>query len=54
MDSSSAFFPVGEIGVGKLGFIAEHELWTDEQREAAERLAREVVERGLRQVRIYG
>src|SRR5439155_22741182 len=34
------------------GFIARHELWDDEQRDAAERVAAEVAERDLRQVRI--
>ena len=34
------------------GFIAQHELWDDEQRDAAERVAAEVAERDLRQVRI--
>jgi glutamine synthetase len=53
VDTSSGSVPsVGEIGVGKLGFIEEHGLWTDEQRDAGERLAREVVDQGLRQVRI--
>lgn len=34
------------------GFIAEHQIWTEEQRAAAEELASRVREQGLRQVRI--
>src|SRR5581483_300681 len=39
-------------GVARTGFIADHALWTEEQREAAERLSALVVERDLREVRI--
>jgi glutamine synthetase len=39
-------------GVARTGFIADHALWTEEQREAAERLTALVVERDLREVRI--
>ena len=41
-----------DIGVGKVGFIAEHGLWDDAQRDAGERLAHEVEQLGLRQIRI--
>ena len=34
------------------GFIARHELWTEEQREASERVVAQVTEHGLRQIRI--
>ena len=33
---------LGELGVGKVGFIEAHGLWTDEQREAAERIVAEI------------
>jgi glutamine synthetase len=43
---------LGELGVGKVGFIEAHGLWTEEQREAAERLSRDVLAQELRQIRI--
>src|SRR5688500_18840503 len=53
MESSSMPAPsLGEIGVGKLGFIERPGLWTDAQAEAAERLIREIDESDLRQFRI--
>jgi glutamine synthetase len=53
VESSSTSVPsLGEIGVGKVGFIDAHKLWTEEQSEAAERLAREIDDLNLRQVRI--
>ncbi len=39
-------------GTARTGFIAEHGLWTDEQREAAERLKATVADGNLKEVRI--
>ncbi len=39
-------------GTARTGFIAEHGLWTDEQREAAERLKATVADGDLKEVRI--
>ena len=36
----------------RAGFIERHGLWGDAQRDAAERVRAEVVQRGLRQVRV--
>lgn len=36
----------------RTGFIADHRLWTDEQREACERISATITELGLREVRI--
>jgi glutamine synthetase len=41
-----------DLSVGKLGFIANHRLWTDEQGEAAKRVLAQAAEQGLRTVRI--
>src|SRR4030088_966380 len=41
-----------DVSTGKMGFIEGHELWSDEQKEAAQRIESEVREKGLRQVRI--
>jgi glutamine synthetase len=41
-----------DVSTGKIGFIERHELWSDEQKEAAKRIESEVREKGLRQVRI--
>src|SRR4030081_192019 len=41
-----------DVSTGKIGFIEGHELWSDEQKEAAQRIESEVREKGLRQVRI--
>ena len=38
--------------VGKVGFVERHELWTDEDRAAAERVKAQLAEADLRQVRI--
>lgn len=39
-------------GVARTGFIADHELWSDEQHAAAERVAAVIAEQNLREVRI--
>jgi glutamine synthetase len=44
--------PVQELAVGKVGFIAEHGLFTDAMQEAAERAAAVVSEQDIRTVRI--
>jgi glutamine synthetase len=41
-----------DYSVGKVGFVARHELYTDEQKDAAERVAAAIEEQGLRQVRV--
>jgi glutamine synthetase len=41
-----------DISVGKLDFIEKHDLWTDEQQKAAERLVALVKEGNLRTVRV--
>jgi hypothetical protein len=41
-----------DVSTGKVGFIERHVLWSDEQKEAAQRIESEVREKGLRQVRI--
>jgi glutamine synthetase len=41
-----------DLSVGKLDFIANHRLWTDEQAEAANRVLAQAGEQGLRTVRI--
>src|SRR5438132_13178563 len=41
-----------DVSTGKIGFIEGHELWSDEQKDAARRIEWEVREKGLRQVRI--
>jgi glutamine synthetase len=40
------------MSVGKVGFIDRHELWDDEQRDAAERAVATIGEQGLRTVRV--
>src|SRR4030088_242897 len=41
-----------DVSTGKMGFIEGHELWSDEQKEAAQRIESEVREKCLRQGRI--
>jgi glutamine synthetase len=41
-----------DYSVGKVGFVERHELYTDEQKDAAERVAATIEEQGLRQVRV--
>jgi multiple sugar transport system permease protein len=43
---------LGDISVGKVGFVEQHGLWSDEQRQAASRLGAQIEEQGLRIVRI--
>jgi glutamine synthetase len=43
---------LGDMSVGKVGFIERYGLWNDEQKAAAEKVAAEVVEKDLRQVRV--
>lgn len=43
---------INELSVGKVGFVAEHDLYSADQRRAAERIEDEVRDAGLRQVRI--
>lgn len=43
---------LGELSTGKVGFIGEHGLWTDEQKEAAERVLAEVRDKKLETVRV--
>jgi glutamine synthetase len=40
-----------DVSTGKVGFVERHELWGDEQKDAARRIEAEVREKGLRQVR---
>ncbi len=48
MDKAS----LGDIAVGKSGFIEQHGLWSDEQREAARRVRAEIEQHQLEAVRI--
>src|SRR5687768_2965074 len=41
-----------DLSVGKIDFIERHELWNDEQRDAAHRATATVAERNLRTVRV--
>ncbi len=43
---------LNDLSVGKLGFVATHDLWTDEQRDAAARVLARAAEEGLRTIRI--
>jgi glutamine synthetase len=43
---------LSEQSVGKVGFVQRHGLWTDEDREAADRIRAQLAEADLRQVRI--
>jgi glutamine synthetase len=43
---------LGDISVGKVGFIERHGLWSDEQKDAAQRVLRLVEEKKLRALRI--
>ena len=33
---------LGDISVGKVGFVKNHRLWNDEQKEAAEQVKKEI------------
>jgi glutamine synthetase len=41
-----------DLSVGKVGFVERHELWTDEQKDAAERIASQIEQQGLSTVRV--
>src|SRR2546421_4606698 len=41
-----------DVGTGKVGFVERHELWSDEQKDAARKIEADVREKGLRQVRV--
>jgi glutamine synthetase len=41
-----------EISVGKVDFVERHDLWTDEQKEAAEQIKRTIDEKGLATFRV--
>jgi glutamine synthetase len=41
-----------DVSTGKVGFVERHELWSDEQKDAARKIEAEVREKGLRQVRV--
>jgi glutamine synthetase len=41
-----------DVSTGKVGFIERHELWSDEQKDAARKIEADVREKGLRQVRV--
>lgn len=41
-----------DISVGKVGFVDQHNLWNDAQKEAAERVRAEIEEKKLRTVRV--
>ena len=41
-----------DVSVGKVGFIERHGLWSDQQRDAAERVRAQIEEAGLTTVRI--
>jgi len=41
-----------DVSTGKVGFIARHGLWTEEQADAASRVEAEVREKDLRQIRV--
>ena len=43
---------LGDMSVGKVGFIERYGLWNDEQKAAAEKVAAEVTEKDLRQIRV--
>ena len=43
---------LGDITVGKPGFIERHGLWTDEQKEAVRRIKAEIETRGLETIRV--
>lgn len=43
---------LSELSTGKVGFVEEHGLWSEAQREAAERVLAQVQERGLETVRV--
>jgi glutamine synthetase len=43
---------LSDISVGKVGFVEQHGLWTDQQREAAERIVAEVEQRQLKTIRV--
>ena len=42
----------GRLSVGKVGFVERHRLWSDEQKEAAERIASQVEQQELSTVRV--
>lgn len=55
MASKQTVFAYQHLSTGKVGFIDQHRLWTDAQREAAERVLRRVHDEELEVVRIaYG
>ena len=35
-----------DLSVGKIGFVERHQLWSDEQTEAAERIVSEIEQQG--------
>jgi len=41
-----------DLSVGKVGFVERHRLWSDEQKEAAERIVAEIEQQGLSTVRV--
>ena len=41
-----------DVSTGKIGFVEGHQLWSDEQREAAQSIEAEVRQKGLRQIRV--
>ena len=43
---------INELSVGKVGFVGEHHLHSDDQHRASERVAEQVRDAGLRQVRV--
>ena len=43
-----------DLSVGKVGFVERHRLWSDEQKEAAERIASQVEQQDLSTVRSPG
>ena len=41
-----------DLSVGKVGFVERHQFWSDEQKEAAERIVSEIEQQGLSTVRV--
>jgi hypothetical protein len=41
-----------DLSVGKVGFVERHRLWSDEQKEAAERIVSEIEQQGLSTIRV--
>ena len=43
---------LADIAIGKVGFIDQHALWSVEQRDAVDRISKEIDQKGLELVRV--